>query len=92
MKVIINLLHVLLVFILLSSRASPLQTTYSTYSIMPGGRRNPLSMTTVLQTIEGVVQTATSKSESGLLSKLGQKEVQLDSTTVFVDLEIQVMC
>lgn len=58
---------------------------------MPGGRRNPLSMTTVLQTIEGVVHTATSKTESGL-GQFGKGGVELDHTTAFVDLEIQVKC
>lgn len=64
---------------------------------MPGGKRNPLSMTNMLQTIEGVVQNAKSKTEahSGhLASVLGKVEhkaaVHLAPGTKFVDLEIQV--
>ncbi|KAF7777747.1 hypothetical protein Agabi119p4_3819 [Agaricus bisporus var. burnettii] len=56
---------------------------------MPGGKRNFLSMTTMLQTIEGAVQIAKSKPEPGLYNKFGRERMDMDSGVAFVDLEIQ---
>lgn len=55
------------------------------YLAMPGGKRNPLSMTRMIETIEDVVQTAKTKAES----KVAHATAELSSETKFVDLSIQ---
>lgn len=68
------------VFTLLSSSR---QVEHPQPPIMPGGKRNPFSVTTLLQTIEGLVRFPKSKAKP-------KSESKPVSASVFVDLEIQV--
>ncbi|KXN87035.1 putative ADP-ribosylation factor GTPase-activating protein AGD11 [Leucoagaricus sp. SymC.cos] len=61
---------------------------------MPGGKRNPLSMTHMLETLGDVVQGAKTKMEnssrlSSVLGKVDQRHAELPPETTFVDLSIQ---
>lgn len=69
----------------------------STTPTMPGGKRNPLSMTSMLETLGDVVQNAKTKAEphsNHLASVLGKVEhktaAEIPPGTTFVDLSVKV--